>query len=76
MHDDFVWFEENYRELQEQYGDSFLAIKNRNVIGVYDSYAAGVRETQKTEPIGTFIIQQCMRRGDMCECRIASMNFA
>lgn len=75
MQEDFEWFEEHYEEFQNRYGDAFLAIKNKAIIGVYDSYGNGVRETQKTEPIGSFIIQECRKDKIAYSCCIASMNF-
>jgi hypothetical protein len=56
---DYRWFLENYRKLFEAYGTSYLAIKDQKVIGVYSSYAEAVHETEKAEPIGSFIIQYC-----------------
>lgn len=52
MKDDFEWFNQHYQEFQQQYGDAFLAIKNKQVLGVYDSYGKGVRETQKPRSWG------------------------
>lgn len=73
---DFNWFEEHYQEFQSIYGNAFLAIKNQRVIGVYDSYGEGVRETQKTEELGTFIVQECNIDYVAYTCCIASMNFS
>lgn len=56
---DYKWFLENYKRLFEQYGESYLAIKNQTVLGVYSSYAEALRETEKKEQIGSFIIQFC-----------------
>ena len=56
---DFQWFKENYEELSRRYGASYVAIKNQQILGVYRTYADGVRETSKAEPKGTFIIQHC-----------------
>lgn len=75
MIEDFDWFEEHYKELQEMYGNSFIAIKDKKVIGVYTSYAEGVRKTSLTEAIGTFIIQECNKEFEAYRCCIASMNF-
>ena len=60
MHEDYIWFEEHYEEFKKRYGDAFLVIKDKKVIGVYDSYASGVRVTEKTEQLGAFIVQQCL----------------
>lgn len=59
MQEDFKWFVEHYDELFRKYGHSFLAIQDRTVIGVYESYAQGVKETAKTHKLGTFIVQEC-----------------
>ena len=57
--DDFNWFVANMAELFGKYGHSFLAIKNRKILKSYPSYAEAVRETRKTEDLGSFIVQEC-----------------
>ena len=52
---DFAWFKEHYADFQKKYGESFIAIKDKKILGIYDSYGNGVRETTKTEELGTFI---------------------
>ena len=59
MREDIAWFKEQYTDFQKKYGESFIAIKNKKILGVYDSYGNGVRETVKTEELGTFIVQEC-----------------
>lgn len=71
---DFTWFLDNYDELFKKYGNSFLAIKNGKVLGSYNSYADGVRNTEKTEELGTFIVQRCDGTKDKNMNYIASMN--
>lgn len=56
---DFNWFVSNRERLYEEYGDSYVAIKNAAVIGVYGSYADGVNEASKTEEPGAFIVRHC-----------------
>ena len=56
---DYDWFMNHYTCLYEKYGETYLAIKNQSVIGVYSSYAEGVRKTSENEELGTFIIQRC-----------------
>lgn len=75
MLEDYYWFESVYGILRIIYGDSFLAIKDKKVLGAYSSYGEAVRETQKTEHLGTFIVQECLRSEEPAICRIASMNF-
>ena len=72
---DFNWFKEHLSELYKQYGDSYLAIKNQTVIGVYASFADVVKTTAQTEELGTFIVQQCGKDESSFTVHIASMNF-
>ena len=76
MNEDFEWFKENYTEFQRIYGNAFIAIKNKQVLGVYKNYAEGVRTTSQTEEMGTFIIQECNQQYKAYQCSIASMNFS
>lgn len=70
--DDFKWYAENYTTLCETFGDSFVVIKDRQVLGVFDNVSEAVRQTRKIEPLGTFIVQEC--RSDKCfpACHISS----
>ena len=72
---DYQWFQEHYNDLFSKYGNSFLAIKGEEVIGVYQSFAEGVCATQKTEELGSFIVQQCNGNESGYTNYIASMNF-
>jgi len=75
MKEDYIWFKNNYQSLQEKYGNAFLAIKNKQILGVYSSYGEGVEVTAKSEPMGTFIVQECNRDFYAYIGSIASMNF-
>ena len=57
--ENFEWYKNHLKELYAEYGDCFLAIKDCRVIGTYDSYTEAVRETSKTEKLGTFNVQEC-----------------
>lgn len=72
---DYKWFLENYNELYKEFGDVFLVIKEKKVIGTYNSYADGVLSTMKNEPIGTFIVQRCGKDESAYTNYISSMNF-
>ncbi len=72
---DFEWFLDNYSELSEKYGDSFLAIKDKTVLGNYGSYIEALKETEKNEELGTFIIQHCNGDNSGYTNYISSMNF-
>lgn len=72
---DFKWFVDNMKDLYAIYGHVFLAIKNQRVLGAYSSYGECVRETQKVEPLGTFIVQECGDNESAYTNYIASMSF-
>lgn len=72
---DFEWFISNNKKLFKKYGEKFLAIKDQKVIGVYDDYSEGVKQTKSTEKLGTFIIQQCGKDDSVYTNSIASMCF-
>lgn len=75
QNDDYKWFLENYEDLYKKYGPVYLAIKNKTVLGVYDSYADGVIATKKNESLGSFIIQRCGNDESAYTNYISSMNF-
>jgi len=72
---DFEWFLKNYDTLYNKYGRSFLAIKNETVLGFYSNFHEASETTQKTEELGTFIIQECNGDESAYTIQIASMNF-
>lgn len=57
--EDFDFFLEHYNELFEKYGRKFVVIKNKNILGVYDTEVDAINATSKTYPIGSFIVQEC-----------------
>lgn len=71
---DYRWFIENLDSLYREYGNLFIAIKNQKVLGSYPSYADGVKETAKTEKLGTFIVQQCAESETALLVRITSVG--
>lgn len=70
--DDFKWFVGEMPELFRQYGHCFLAIKNRRVLGSYQSYGEAVEDTASSEGLGTFIIQECGSNASVYTSQIAS----
>ena len=73
---DFEWFKDNLQILFKQYGHCFLVIKDQKVLGAYKSYAEGVKETLKIEPIGSFIVQECGPNESVYTNYISSFNFS
>ena len=56
---EFKYYIENQNKLVKRYNNKYVVVKNKKVIGVYDSEAEAVQETSKNEPLGTFLVQKC-----------------
>ena len=57
--ENYNWFEENLPELEKQYGDKYVAIKEKRIVGVYDDKRSAYTDMREKEELGTFIIQLC-----------------
>ena len=75
MERDYQWFLDNYDDIYEKYGTSYVVIKDAKVLGSYASYGEAVRRTSETEPMGSFIVQFCNGDASGYTNYIASMNF-
>lgn len=56
---DFDFFVENYQYLYKKYGHKFLAIKNKQILGAYDSIPDAIDKLSPAYDLGTYIIQEC-----------------
>ncbi len=56
---EFKYFLDHQKELVKKYGGKFIVIKNRGVIGAYDTEIEAFEETKKAHKLGTFLIQEC-----------------
>lgn len=70
---DFDYFISNYQDLYKQYGHKFLAIKDKKVLGAYDSIPDAITDLSPNYNLGTYIIQECT--GDDCAYRTNIMRF-
>ena len=70
--EDFNYFLKNYDEIYKQYGHTFVVIKNKNVIGVYNNVAEALKNTK--EPIGSYILQECNGKESGYTSYISSFN--
>jgi hypothetical protein len=57
---DYKYFKDNLAKFYKEYGHSYIVIKERKVIGVFDEFDEALHEMPKTEEPGTFIIQECV----------------
>ena len=56
---DFQFFLDNYNELYQKYGHKFIAIQNKEILGVFDSDLDAIQSLSNAHPIGTYIVQEC-----------------
>ena len=49
----------NYQEFYQKYGHKYIVIKNKNVLGTYDTEVNAIETTIQKYPLGTFIVQEC-----------------
>ena len=70
--DDFNYFLKNYDKIYKQYGHTFVVIKNKNVLGAYNNVAEALENT--TEPIGSYILQECNGKESGYTSYISSFN--
>ena len=56
---EFKYYIKNQKALVKKYNGKFIVIKNEKVIGSYDDELTAIRETSKTEKLGTFLVQKC-----------------
>lgn len=56
---DFDYFISIYKELYNEYGHKFLAIKDKKILGAYDSVPDAINDLSPKYKIGTYIIQEC-----------------
>ncbi len=55
---EFRYYLDHQDEMVRQYDGKFVVIKDGKVIGDYDDELTAVTETQKTEELGTFLVQK------------------
>ena len=71
--EDYKWFLENYNDLFDKYGEKYLSIKNKEILGVYNSFREAIDETDKTQEPGSYIVQFCNGKESAYTNYIASM---
>lgn len=56
---DFDFFVQNYMSLYKRYGHKYIAIRNKQILGVYNSIPDAVKHLEPKYTFGTYIIQEC-----------------
>lgn len=55
--DEFNYYLEHQDDLVKEYNGKVIVIKDRRVLGAYDSDTEAVIDTQKNHELGTFLVQ-------------------
>ena len=56
--DAFEYYLAHQDEIVAKYNGRVVAIKGRQVLGAYDDQITAIRETAKTQELGSFIVQK------------------
>ena len=56
---EFQYYLDHQNELVKKYDGRYLVIKDKNVVGDYDSYEEALFTSQEQYEMGTFLIQKC-----------------
>ena len=54
---EFDYYLKHQDEIVEKYDGKFVVIKDGQVLGAYDDELTALTETQKSHPLGTFLVQ-------------------
>jgi hypothetical protein len=55
---EFQFYLDHQDELVKKYDGKFIVIKGGKVLGAYDDELTAITETEKSEKIGTFLVQK------------------
>ncbi len=50
VYDDYDWIRRNERQLREQYGEGFIVVYQRQVIGVGETYDSAITDAEQRLP--------------------------
>ena len=59
LRDEFLYYLDNQAKIAEVHEGKVLVIKDKKIVGVYDSETAALKESVKKFELGSFLIQPC-----------------
>lgn len=59
LQNEFEFFLKHQQEFARLYAGKFVVIKDRKVLGAFESEIEAVRVTSERHALGTFIVQKC-----------------
>lgn len=60
-----IFFVDNYYQIFDLYGHKFIAIKDKHILGAFDSIPEAFNKLSNKYELGTYIVQEC--NGDESE---------
>lgn len=57
--EDFNYFLENYEQFMEKHGENYIAIRNKEILGVYKYPEEVIFKLSDTYKPGSYIVQRC-----------------
>ncbi|MDD4730199.1 MAG: hypothetical protein PHN55_15790 [Dysgonamonadaceae bacterium] len=64
LKEQFEWYLKNQQDLVNRYNGKILVIKDKEIVGVYDSEDIALFEASKKFGLGNFLIQLCTPGND------------
>ena len=56
---DFEYFISIYQDLYNKYGESFIALKNKKILGAFKTVNEAIQALSDKYKLGTYIVQKC-----------------
>lgn len=60
LEEELDYYIKHQNELVKQYEGKYLVIKNKKIVGAYDSEIEAYNDAKNKFEVGTFLIQPCM----------------
>ena len=57
--ENYKYFEEHYKEIVEKHLNKYVIIKDKKIVGSYDTLEEAAKRAAEKYELGTFIIQKC-----------------
>ena len=73
LNESLIWLEENFPNLQEKYAGKYIAVQNKEIIAVGDTYSEAYRKAKLVSPEKEFVID-FIDRGDLHAFTITDTN--
>ena len=73
---EYAFFKSIRDQLVKEHLGQSVVIKDESILGFYASDVEAIRETQKTYPMGTFIVQKCVPEDQEMQKFYSRVTFA